>query len=97
MNFFFSIFRLYAVGGFDGKSFLNSIEYLDEKSNEWTAFVPKSDGIKTPINSQEDFIPNSTLTDSHEITKDKSSEVLYDSSNHTGTINGNGNCESNNG
>jgi len=26
---------------FVGKNFLNSIEYLDEKTNEWTTFVPK--------------------------------------------------------
>jgi hypothetical protein len=26
---------------FPGKNFLNSIEYLDEKTNEWTTFVPK--------------------------------------------------------
>jgi len=26
---------------FLGKTFLNSIEYLDEKTNEWTTFVPK--------------------------------------------------------
>lgn len=24
-----------------GKSFLNTIEYLDGKTNEWTTFVPK--------------------------------------------------------
>ncbi|KAJ8686350.1 hypothetical protein QAD02_022144 [Eretmocerus hayati] len=40
--------RLYAVGGFSGKNFLNSIEYLDAHTNEWTTFVPKTDGIKTP-------------------------------------------------
>lgn len=28
-------------GLFPGKTFLNSIEYLDEKTNEWTTFVPK--------------------------------------------------------
>lgn len=28
-------------GSFPGKTFLNSIEYLDEKTNEWTTFVPK--------------------------------------------------------
>lgn len=28
-------------GLFAGKTFLNSIEYLDEKTNEWTTFVPK--------------------------------------------------------
>ncbi|XP_012253640.2 influenza virus NS1A-binding protein homolog isoform X2 [Athalia rosae] len=43
--------RLYAVGGFSGKNFLNSIEYLDANSNEWTTFVPKSDGINTPASS----------------------------------------------
>lgn len=26
---------------FAGKTFLNSIEYLDEDTNEWTTFVPK--------------------------------------------------------
>jgi hypothetical protein len=29
------------VWSFPGKTFLNSIEYLDEKTNEWTTFVPK--------------------------------------------------------
>jgi hypothetical protein len=28
-------------GWFPGKTFLNSIEYLDEKTSEWTTFVPK--------------------------------------------------------
>lgn len=28
---------------FPGKTFLNSIEYLDEKTNEWTTFVPKGE------------------------------------------------------
>lgn len=57
--------------------------------------MPKSDGIKTPINSQDgDFITNS---DSDEKTKDESSEVLYESSNRGKINNGNGTCESNNG
>jgi hypothetical protein len=29
------------IFSFSGKTFLNSIEYLDEKTNEWTTFVPK--------------------------------------------------------
>lgn len=39
--------RLYAVGGFSGKNFLNTIEYLDINSNEWTTFIPKmkDDGL----------------------------------------------------
>lgn len=40
--------RLYAVGGFTGKNFLNSIEFLDAHTNEWTTFVPKTDGVCTP-------------------------------------------------
>lgn len=35
--------RLYAVGGFSGKTFLNTIEYLDAETNEWTTFVPQQD------------------------------------------------------
>lgn len=34
--------RLYAIGGFSGKTFLNTIEYLDATSNEWTTFVQQS-------------------------------------------------------
>lgn len=26
---------------FLGKNFLNTIEYLDDKANEWTTFIPK--------------------------------------------------------
>lgn len=43
---------MYAVGGFSGKNFLNSIEYLDIHTNEWTTFIPKTDGIKTPPNPE---------------------------------------------
>lgn len=35
--------RLYAVGGFSGKTFLNTIEYLDPETNEWTTFVPQQE------------------------------------------------------
>lgn len=35
--------KLYAVGGFSGKTFLNTIEYLDPATNEWTMFVPQQD------------------------------------------------------
>lgn len=31
-------------GQFVGKSFLNTIEYLDQNSNEWTTFIPKISG-----------------------------------------------------
>ncbi|XP_015590524.1 influenza virus NS1A-binding protein homolog isoform X2 [Cephus cinctus] len=58
--------RLYAVGGFSGKNFLNSIEYLDANSNEWTTFVPKTDGIKTPAASLQ-----SSVSDPNIIANDK--------------------------
>jgi len=28
--------RLYAVGGYDGQTYLNSVESYDDQSNEWT-------------------------------------------------------------
>lgn len=33
---------MYAIGGFSGKCFLNTIEYLDENTNEWTTFVQQN-------------------------------------------------------
>lgn len=37
---------------FAGKNFLNSIEYLDPSTGEWTNFTPKPDGLSV---SQEQF------------------------------------------
>lgn len=34
---------------FLGKIFLNSVEYLDEDTNEWTTFVPKLDGMSGSV------------------------------------------------
>jgi hypothetical protein len=31
--------RLYAIGGFSGKKFLNTIEYYDADAKEWTKFA----------------------------------------------------------
>ncbi|XP_046470863.1 influenza virus NS1A-binding protein-like isoform X1 [Neodiprion pinetum] len=53
--------RLYAVCGFSGKNFLNSIEYLDAHSNEWTTFVPKSDGTNTPASSLQNSFSDPSL------------------------------------
>lgn len=44
--------RLYAVGGFSGKTFLNTIEYLDENTNEWTTFVPKDNADLSLLRSR---------------------------------------------
>jgi len=31
--------RLWAVGGFSGKTFLNTVEFLDPVSDEWTTYL----------------------------------------------------------
>ncbi|KAK7028241.1 hypothetical protein SK128_004373 [Halocaridina rubra] len=46
--------KLYAAGGFSGKNFLNSVEYLDPDTDEWTNFTPKPElvkNIKSSVNS----------------------------------------------
>lgn len=32
--------RLFAVGGFSGKAFLNSVEFLSEDDDQWCAYQP---------------------------------------------------------
>ena len=32
----FTLYRLWAVGGFNGKDFLKTVEFLDPNSDEWT-------------------------------------------------------------
>lgn len=36
--------RLYAVGGYDGQSYLNTVESYDAQNNEWTEEVPLNIG-----------------------------------------------------
>ncbi len=44
-----------AVGGFNGKIFLNTIEYLDCETNEWTTSVLKCDVInETEVNGKQE-------------------------------------------
>jgi len=46
--------RLYAIGGFSGKKFLNTIEYFDAEANEWTKFAKLQQPI-VEANYEEDF------------------------------------------
>lgn len=39
--------RLYAVGGFSGKKFLDTFEYLDSKTDEWSGYCPANDNKRT--------------------------------------------------
>jgi len=43
--------RIWAVGGFSGKVFLNSIEQLDPLSDEWTTFLTMPEKLITPSKS----------------------------------------------
>jgi hypothetical protein len=43
--------RIWAVGGFSGKIFLNSIEQLDPASDEWTTFVTVPEKSISPTKS----------------------------------------------
>src|SRR5277367_2697261 len=42
-------FRVLTVFAFAGKLFLNSVEYLDDKTNEWTSFTCSA----SPTNNEE--------------------------------------------
>lgn len=49
---------------FEGKAFLNSIEYLDEKTDEWTTFMPKaSSNSSSPFSSSP--TPSSKISADH--------------------------------
>jgi len=41
--------KLFAVGGFSGKVFLNSVEYLDPITQEWTSFVNRGPDDARPV------------------------------------------------
>ena len=34
--------KIWAVGGFSGKAFLNTVEFLDLKREEWTTYLPNN-------------------------------------------------------
>lgn len=63
-----------------GKTFLNSIEYLDEKTDEWTTFSPSNneeaaDDLKVQVNG------HSAATNGQ--TEEPLSRFLFDSSSHS--------------
>lgn len=37
--------RIFAVGGFSGKKFLDTMEYLDIDNNEWCSYLPVEDSV----------------------------------------------------
>lgn len=46
--------RLYAVGGYDGQSYLNTVESYDAQNNEWTeviALTQFNETVKTKLSN----------------------------------------------
>lgn len=87
--------KLYAIGGFAGKFFLNTIEYLDPSTNEWTTFVKQNISNDSTINSN-----NHSQNGAHELEKQLEKLLSNMSENNCTyqTTNGcyrNGNSESN--
>ena len=65
--------RLYAVGGFDGKTFLDTIEVYDVETNQWSEYAshllrsrPRSRSPTPPPSSDEQEITEEE-TDEQEI------------------------------
>lgn len=61
--------RLYAVGGYDGQVYLNTVEAYDPQTNEWTQVCSQTH-------------PN-TMIHTHNIYTYLEGESLYNSQNHT--------------
>merc|ERR1719427_1050403 len=62
--------KLYAVGGFSGKIFLNTIEYLDPDTMEWTTFTPKPEGYKSKRQARSRATSTEELTTAGELELD---------------------------
>ena len=49
--------HLFAIGGYNGKTFLDSVEYLVENGHEWTLFMPTEqhmNGLMAPSDGDSD-------------------------------------------
>lgn len=64
----------WAVGGFNGKQFLNNCEYLDVKNNEWTTFLKKN------LNGNIKLSKENTLTDLDQLNESVDKIQLNDES-----------------
>lgn len=53
-------FKFYFCVFITGKTFLNSIEYLDEKTDEWTTFSPKNRQVEVEQNHNVSGVHNDT-------------------------------------
>lgn len=76
-KFFFNFSNYLAVGGFNGKTFLNTIEFLDADSNEWTSSIMKNDTLEETLERCEisDFINNIHAKNKNSLTNEPLVEV----------------------
>lgn len=75
----------YFILGFSGKKFLNTVEYLDSQSNEWTTFVPQksSDQPKGDLDlKQLKGIMDNLKLESRDNVEDND-DVFFQDPNHT--------------
>lgn len=63
--------RLFVVGGFSGKAFLESIEYLSEDAQEWCIYVPSSEKGGASFSDSEG---RSSLSESEDVHNGKTIE-----------------------
>lgn len=42
--------KLYAVGGYDGQSYLNTVESYDAQNNEWTEVISSAYSVLNILN-----------------------------------------------
>ena len=54
--------KLWAVGGFSGKSFLNNVEFLDPVTDEWTTYLSVVE--KEEVENGQNGHPEDVLTNS---------------------------------
>lgn len=57
--------RLYAVGGFSGKKFLDTFEYLDAQSEEWCSYMPVEEWDNVKVENGESGSSVQELDDSN--------------------------------
>lgn len=70
--------KLWAVGGFSGKNFLNNVEFLDPIKDEWTTYLPVNDNEEDQPPSTEDQEPvvNGVELTETEIVAENNEEVV---------------------
>lgn len=56
--------KLWAVGGFSGKNFLNNVEFLDPAKDEWTTYLPVNEDEANGTNNGDEAGGNNGTSES---------------------------------